>query len=222
MSTGQGFVVEARAGTFRLAPLPWPADALEPVLSKGAVELHYGKHHRGYVDKLNALADGTDFSRMTLEQVVRVTAGDPSRREIFNSAGQAWNHAFFFDGLRPPGPPQVPPNLMARIDSSFGGLEAMNARLVALALERFGSGWVWLCQRGRYLELSSSANAGTPLATDAIPLLAVDVWEHAYYLDYHERREAYVKALLSTLVDWKKVAARAGLDRGAVTNRKVP
>jgi Fe-Mn family superoxide dismutase len=202
-----------QAPSFELAPLPWPADALEPVLSKGAVELHHGKHYRGYVTKLNALVEGTDFARMELEQVVRVTVGDPTRREIFNNAGQAWNHAFFFDGLKPAGPAQVPPNLLSSIKTSFGGLDVMNARLAALALERFGSGWVWLCLRGRYLELSSSANASTPLTTDAIPLLAVDVWEHAYYLDYHERREAYVKALLSTLVNWKKVAARAGMDR---------
>jgi Fe-Mn family superoxide dismutase len=199
-------------GPFELPPLPWDADALEPVLSKGAVELHHGKHHRGYLKKLNALAKGGEFENQSLEAVVRAAARDPFKREIFNNAAQAWNHEFFFEGLRAPGPAEVPAKLRAKIDETFGSLEALNGHLVANALERFGSGWVWLSLNGTRLEISSSPNAGTVLTTESTPLLAIDVWEHAYYLDYHERREAYVKALLATLVDWKVVSRRAALD----------
>jgi len=202
----------ADTGPFQLPPLPWPTNALEPVISKGAVELHHGKHHRGYVKKLNALIAGTEFEHMTLEDVVRATAGEPANREIHDNAGQVWNHTFFFEGLRPPGPLVVPLRLQDRIDTEFGGMEAMNARLVQAAVARFGSGWAWLSLRGRSLEVSSSPNAGSPLTTGTIPLLALDVWEHAYYLDYHERREAYAKAVLSMLVDWHQVARRAGLE----------
>ena len=202
----------ADTGPFQLPPLPWPTNALEPVISKGAVELHHGKHHRGYVKKLNALIAGTEFEHMTLEDVVRATAGEPANREIYDNAGQVWNHTFFFEGLRPPGRLVVPWRLQDRIDTEFGGMEAMNARLVQAAVARFGSGWAWLSLRGRSLEVSSSPNAGSPLTTGTIPLLALDVWEHAYYLDYHERREAYAKAVLSMLVDWHQVARRAGLE----------
>ncbi len=196
---------------FKLPALPWPADALEPVLSKAAVELHHQKHHGGYVEKLNKLVAGTPYARMTLEELILATATDLTQKPIFNNAAQAWNHAFFFEGLRAPGPEHVPKALAERIDSDFGSLEKLIDKMTEFATERFGSGWSWLTLRGRALELSSTPNAGSALTTASIPLLAIDVWEHAYYIDYHEKREAYVRAVLGKLVDWDVVARRAAL-----------
>jgi Fe-Mn family superoxide dismutase len=198
-------------GRFELPPLPWPSNALDPVISKAAVELHHEKHHRGYIDKLNKLVEGTEFAEMPLEEVVRATSADPSQRKIFNNAGQAWNHTFFFHGLKAPGKAAIPKPLQALIDKQYGNADAMLAELVKAAVERFGSGWAWLGLSGKKLEISSTSNADTLLTTDVIPLFTLDVWEHAYYLDYHERREAYAKAALSMLVDWDVVARRGGL-----------
>ena len=198
-------------GHFPLPPLPWATNALEPVLSSGAVELHYQKHHRGYIEKLNKLVTGTPFEAMPLEQVIRESAKDEALKAIFNNAGQAWNHTFFFQGLKPPGPAHVPKALRSLIDTSFGSLEAMNAELAKTAVDRFGSGWAWLTMSGGALEITTTANAESPLTTGAKPLLTLDVWEHAYYLDYHERRDSYARSVLSTLINWDVVAARAGL-----------
>jgi Fe-Mn family superoxide dismutase len=202
----------AESGPFELPPLPWAEDALEPVISKNAVALHHGKHHRGYVTKLNKLVAGTPYEKMSLEEIIRATAADPALRSIFNNAGQVWNHTFFFEGLKSPGPVAVPKRLAERIDTEFGSMDALHAEMAKTGVERFGSGWAWLCLRGRHLEVMSTPNAGSPLTTDSIPLLALDVWEHAYYLDYHERREAYAKALMSMIVDWNVVARRASLE----------
>ena len=133
-------------GNFQLPPLPWPANALEPVISQTAVELHHGKHHRAYVNKLNALTAGTPLANDPLEEVVKQTAADPSKREIFNNAGQAWNHTFFFEGLKAPGPVEVPKRLMTLIEQEFGTLEALTAQLAKAGVERFGRagpGWAF-------------------------------------------------------------------------------
>ena len=198
-------------GRFVLPPLPWPADALEPAISSNAMALHHQKHHRGYVDKLNDLILGTRHAELPLEALIRATAADPLKKDIYNNASQVWNHTFFFEGLKPPGPAKVPKRLRALIDIEFGSLEAFNTRFARIAVERFGSGWAWLVLRGWHLEILSTPNAGSPIITDAIPLLAVDLWEHAYYLNYHDRREAYVRAMLGLLVDWEAVARRAAL-----------
>ena len=198
-------------GRFVLPPLPWPADALEPVISAGAVVLHHQKHHRGYVDKLNDLVLGTRHAELPLEVLIRATAADPLKKDIYNNASQVWNHAFFFQGLKPPGPSLVPERLRALIEIEFGSLAALNGQFARIAVTRFGSGWAWLVLRSRRLEILSTPNAGSPIITDAIPLLAVDLWEHAYYLDYHDRRQAYVRAVLEMLVDWETVARRAAL-----------
>lgn len=197
-------------GPFELPPLPWEPHALEPVISQTAVELHHGKHHRGYVSKLNGLIAGTRFADLPLAEIVRETASDPSMRSVFNNAGQAWNHHFFFEGLKAPGPVTVPRHLRAMIDAEFGNVEALIAQIAKAGVERFGSGWAWLGMRGKHLEVSSTPNASSLITTDTTPLFALDVWEHAYYLDYHERRDDYARVALSMLVDWDVVARRAG------------
>jgi len=197
---------------FALPPLPWPANALEPAISACAVELHHQMHHRSYVNKLNDLVSGTPHAELPLEELIRATAADPAKKDIYNNAGQVWNHTFFFRSLKPPGPSKVPKRLRALIESEFGSMEALNAQMTRIALERFGSGWAWLTLRGRRLEVLSTHNAGSPIITKAVPLLALDVWEHAYYLDFHERREAYVRTVLGRLVDWEQVARRAALE----------
>ncbi|QJR13471.1 superoxide dismutase [Usitatibacter palustris] len=202
---------DAEEGTFSLPPLPWAADALEPVISKGAVELHHQKHHRGYVKKLNKLVEGSPLAELSLEELIRKTAADPDKREIFNNAAQVWNHTFFFHNLKSPGPRKIPGALQDLIAAEFGSMDKMCDEIVKFALERFGSGWAWLSLRGRHLEITSTPNAGTPLTTDVTPLMALDVWEHAYYLDYHERREAYARAVLTMVTDWDVVAKRGGL-----------
>jgi Fe-Mn family superoxide dismutase len=199
-------------GRFVLPPLPWPVDALEPTISATAMALHHQKHHGGYVERLNDLILGTSHAELPLEVLIRATAADPLKKDIYNNASQVWNHTFFFEGLKPPGPSRVPKRLRALIDIEFGSLEGFSGRFARIAVERFGAGWAWLVLRGWHLEILSTPNAGSPIITDAIPLLAIDLWEHAYYLNYHDRRESYVRAMLGMLVDWEVVARRAALE----------
>lgn len=194
--------------SFELPPLPWPSNALDPILSSGSVERHHQKHHRAYIDKLNGLVAGTPYEAMSLEEIIRATAGDEARKAIFNNAGQAWNHAFYFDGLRPPGKDGPPASLKQRIEADFASLEALTSELVKQSVARFGSGWGWLVLDGGKLVVTSTSNADSPLSTEATPLLALDVWEHAYYPDYQEKREAYAKAVTGSLINWEKVAER--------------
>lgn len=175
-----------------LPELPYPADALEPYISARTLSTHHGKHHRAYVDKANALlGDGAG----SLEEIVTRAAGDPSKKALFNSAAQAWNHAFYWRSLRPKGA-TVPQNLSRHVEE-----------LKTAAKNHFGSGWAWLVRDGAELKVMTTANAGTPLVHGQVPLLVLDVWEHAYYLDYQERRAAYVDAVVEHLLDWDFAAA---------------
>jgi superoxide dismutase, Fe-Mn family len=189
-------------GPFTLPPLPWAENALEPAISARTIGLHYGKHHRAYVNKLNELVAGTPFADMPLEQVIRESAGKDDRRKIFNNAAQAWNHTFFWNCLRPKGGGQPSGDIARRIDSDLGGFEAFRKAFSQTAIDTFGSGWAWLVDRGGKLEVVSTSNAGTPLTTGATPLLAIDVWEHAYYVDYENRRPEFVEAVVSRLLNW--------------------
>jgi Fe-Mn family superoxide dismutase len=184
---------------FQLPPLPWAQDALDPVISARTIGLHYGKHHAAYVNKLNELVAGTRFADMSLEQVVRESAAkDP---KIFNNAAQAWNHAFFWNSLRKGG--GKPAGALAgRIDADCGGYDAFKQKFADAAVNCFGSGWAWLVDKGGKLDIIATSNAGTPIAMGATPLLALDVWEHAYYVDYENRRPEYVGAVIDRLLDW--------------------
>lgn len=184
---------------FQLPELPYGYEALEPVISAATLKLHHGAHHRGYVDKLNALVkDESD-----LESIVRRNAMNPTGRAIFNNAAQAWNHAFYWRSLTPKGAAGPAGRLAERIAADFGGRENLVQQFKDAALGVFGSGWTWLVvERGR-LRITSTANADTPAAHGHKPLLALDVWEHAYYLDYQSRRAEHVSAVLEHLLNWQ-------------------
>jgi Fe-Mn family superoxide dismutase len=189
-----------------LPHLPYSHDALEPFISATTLQTHHGKHHRAYVDKTNALIGGTPLAGATLEAIVRQAAqpaadGGPNAA-LFNNAAQAWNHAFYWQSLRPPGSSGPHGALAARIDADFGGLSALRAALQAAATNHFGSGWAWLVAHKGTLKVQTTRNADTPLVHGPVPLLVIDVWEHAYYLDHQERRAAYVTGVVDQLLDW--------------------
>jgi Fe-Mn family superoxide dismutase len=197
---------QVAAGIFALPPLPYAENALEPVISANTVKLHYGKHHKSYVDTLNTLVVSTPFAEMTLEQIIRSTAGKAEHAPIFNNAAQAWNHAFYWRSLAPNGARIPPAALKAQIASSFGDLEALKKELGTAATTQFGSGWAWLVLDGAKLKVVKTGNAENPLTAGMKPLLTIDVWEHAYYLDFQNRRPDYVKRILDELINWEFAA----------------
>ena len=194
---------------FELPPLPYADDALEPVYSAKTISFHYGKHHKTYVDTLNKLTEGTDLAGKPLEDVLKGAAPGP----LFNNAAQVWNHTFFWNGMKPGGGGAPSGDLAEKIAAAFGSYEKFVEDFKAAAAGRFGSGWAWLVAEGGGLKIVSTPNAETPLTTAATPLLTVDVWEHAYYLDYQNLRPVYVQAFFDKLVNWDFVTqnlAKAG------------
>jgi Fe-Mn family superoxide dismutase len=194
-----------------LPPLPWPDTALDPVISAKTLSFHWGKHHKGYVDALNGLIKGTPLEGKSLEEIVRASASasssDAAMRPVFNNAAQAWNHDFYWKSLRPKGG-AAPGGLLAeRIAASFGSLDALKKELVGAGMGQFGSGWAWLVAEGTSLKVVKTANADTPVTTGATPLLVLDVWEHAYYLDYQNRRKDYLSAVVDGLLNWDFAAS---------------
>ena len=189
-----------------LPPLPYEDNELAPVISAKTTGFHYGKHHRGYVDTLNRLIKGTEFSDISLEEIISSTAGRPEHSAIFNNAAQIWNHTFYWRSLRPGGGGKPAPVLMKRIENSFGDMEACRKDLLNAAITQFGNGWVWLVMDGERLKVVKTGNAELPMAAGMKALLTIDVWEHAYYLDYQNRRADYVNALLDKLINWEFAA----------------
>ena len=189
--------------TFLLPPLPYPEEALAPVISGTTMGFHYGKHHRIYVDNLNRLVAGSDLAGKSLEDVVKATAGDPDRIATFNNAAQDWNHTFYWNSMRPNGGGAPSGPLADRVKNSFGDYAQFRQEFAAAAVGQFGSGWAWLVQDpGKKLKIVKTGNADTPMAKGTNCLLTCDVWEHAYYLDYQNRRPDYVNAWLDKLVNW--------------------
>jgi Fe-Mn family superoxide dismutase len=193
--------------TIELPELPYAYDALAPVISEATLRTHHGKHHRSYVDKVNALIADTPVAQESLETVVRWSAGwrgnHTAAAAIFNNAAQAWNHAFYWKSLRPRGGARPDGPLAALIASEFGSHEGLVEAYANAATGHFGSGWAWLVMEGTALRIVTTSNADTPIVRGGIPLLVIDVWEHAYYLDYQERRAAHVKAVVNELLDWQ-------------------
>lgn len=185
-----------------LPPLSYPNNALEPFISRSTVELHHGKHHRAYVEKAKELARELRLADQPLEAIVLQTAGKESCRALFNNAAQAWNHAFYWRSLLPQSGGRPVGEIAARIDADFGSFEAFASQFAAAATGQFGSGWAWLVNDGDRLRITATANADTPLVRGQTPLLTLDVWEHAYYLDYQNRRMDYVTALINHLLNW--------------------
>jgi Fe-Mn family superoxide dismutase len=189
-----------------LPPLPFEQGALAPVISANTLSFHYGKHHKTYVDTLNKLIAGTEFADMPLEKIVRASAAQPEQSSIFNNAAQAWNHAFYWRSLKPKGGGEPPAVLKQMMESAFGDVEACKKELSKAAVGQFGSGWAWLVQQGETLKIVKTPDAKTPLTEGLKPLLTIDVWEHAYYLDYQNRRVDYVNALIEKLANWEFAA----------------
>lgn len=188
---------------FVLPPLPFADNALEPVISANTLGFHYGKHHKTYVDNLNKLVAGTDLAGLALEQVISSVAGQADKMPIFNNAAQVWNHSFYWKSLRAGGGGEPPAALKQKIEASFGSLDACKKELAGAAVSQFGSGWAWLVMEGSQLKVVKTANAALPLTMVVKPLLTIDVWEHAYYLDYQNRRADYVNAVLDRLINWE-------------------
>ena len=197
--------------TVRLPPLPYADNALAPHISQETLEFHHGKHHRAYVDTVNRLTKDTRLATLTLEDLIVEAAKDPSLRALLNNAAQAWNHAFLWRSLRPAG--GAPPSgaLAERIRTDFGSHERLVERLILAATTQFGSGWAWLVLDKGVLNVVQTGNADTPLLHGQVPLLTIDVWEHAYYIDYRNRRDAYVRAVVDHLLNWD--FARRGLEQ---------
>ena len=191
----------------RLPDLPYPKDALEPHMSRRTLEYHYGKHHAGYVEKLNALIEGTPYSTMTLKDIVR-KADELLDAAVFNNAAQAFNHEFFWNSMSGATNSQPEGEFAKAVERDFGNLDKLKKEFRFSAVTLFGSGWVWLISDSGRLRIVTSSNAGTPLTEGYEPLVTLDVWEHAYYLDVQNDRAAYVDAYLDELVDWSAASAR--------------
>jgi superoxide dismutase, Fe-Mn family len=190
----------------QLPNLPYAENALEPHYSAKTIGFHYGKHHKAYVDNLNKLTPGTPLDGKPLEDIIMASAGDASRVGVFNNSAQVWNHTFFWNCMKPAGGGRPTGEVARRIDQAFGSYEKFAEQFKATAVGRFGSGWGWLVLDGGALKIVSTANADTPMASKQTALLTVDVWEHAYYLDYQNRRPDFVQAFLDHLVNWDFVA----------------
>jgi Fe-Mn family superoxide dismutase len=210
--TSADAVPKAKAATtvFAMLPLPYAENGLEPVISAKTLRLHYGKHYKGYIDALNQLVVGTPFADMSLKQLVLSTAGQPEHAPIFHNAAQAWNHAFYWRSLSPRGGGFPSHALKLRVDSTFGDLEALKEELGTAATTQFGSGWAWLVLDGAKLRVVKTDNAENPLTEHMKPLLVIDVWEHAYYLDFQNRRADYVKEVIDKLINWEFAAENLG------------
>ena len=192
--------------SFSLRALPYAENALAPVISAQTVALHYGKHHKTYVDNLNRLVSGTEFEGRTLEQIIAATAGHADKAELFNNAGQVWNHNFYWRSLRAGGGGRPHGALGERIAAAFGSYETFRQDFAKAAVAQFGSGWAWLVADAGALKIVKTSNAEGALMHGQVALLTVDVWEHAYYVDYQNRRAEYVDAVLDRLVNWEFAA----------------
>ena len=188
---------------FELPELPYDSKALEPHLTANLLSFHHGKHHATYFAKLNPLVEGTDFAKMSLEEVVKKSASDPKHKKIFNNAAQAWNHTFYWHSMKPGGGGKPTGAVADKIESDLGGYDKFKEVFSEKASLHFGSGWAWLVlnKEGK-LEVVDTHDADTPVAHGAKPLITIDVWEHAYYIDYQNRRPDYVKVFLENLVSW--------------------
>jgi len=193
-----------------LPELPFAKDALAPVISANTLDFHHGKHHKAYVDNLGKLIAGTDLADADLETIIKKVVGDPSKAGIFNNAAQVWNHSFYWKCLKAGGGGKPTGAVAAKIDAAWGSYEKFAEELKNAGVTQFGSGWAWFVVDGGQLKITKTANADTPMAHGVKPLLTLDVWEHAYYLDYQNRRPDYLGAVIAKLINWDFVNANLG------------
>lgn len=191
---------------FELPPLPYPKDALAPHISASTLEFHHGKHHQAYVTNLNNLTKDTALASQSLEEVIAAVAGDAAKVGIFNNAAQVWNHTFYWSCMKPAGGGKPTGAVAAALDQAFGSYEKFAEEFKNACVTQFGSGWGWLVSEGGSLKVVKTPNADLPLAHGQKALLTCDVWEHAYYLDYQNRRPDYVQTFLDHLINWDFVA----------------
>ncbi|MEA1941499.1 MAG: superoxide dismutase [Pseudomonadota bacterium] len=192
---------------FTLPDLPYAKDALAPHISSETLDFHHGKHHATYVKNLNGLVEGTDMAPKSLEDIIQETAGKPEKQGVFNNAAQIWNHTFYWQSMRPNGGGTPTGKLAEMIDRDFGSFDEFKDAFAKAGATQFGSGWAWLVLNGDKLEVRKTLNAETPLTESGVtPLLTMDVWEHAYYLDFQNRRPDYISTFLDHLVNWEFAA----------------
>lgn len=192
---------------YELPALPYDYTALDPYISKSTLEFHHDKHHAAYVNNYNGLVKDTPFDNQAIEEVIKAVAGDASKAGIFNNAAQAWNHTFYWNSIKPNGGGTPTGALADKISADFGSFTAFVDEFKKAGATQFGSGWAWLVLDGGTLKVTKTGNAENPLTTGATPLLTMDVWEHAYYLDYQNRRPDYINDFLTKLVNWDFVSA---------------
>jgi Fe-Mn family superoxide dismutase len=192
---------------FELPPLPYDKSSLEPHMSARTLEFHHGKHHQAYVTALNGLVKDTPLAAKSLEAIMKETAGDAAKAPVFNNAAQIWNHTFFWNSMKPNGGGAPVGELADRIARDFGSLEKFKEMFKQAAVGQFGSGWAWLVAERSELKIVKTANAMSPILDGHPPLLTCDLWEHAYYLDYQNRRSDFVQTFLDKLVNWEFAAA---------------
>jgi Fe-Mn family superoxide dismutase len=193
-----------------LPSLPYAYNALEPAISARTLELHHGKHHATYIANLNKLTQDTDLASKSLEAVIKAVAGNARKANLFNNAAQAWNHTFYWHSMKPGGGGKPSGALAKKIDTDLGGFDKFVAAFKAAAATQFGSGWAWLVFEGGKLKVIKTPNADTPIVQGQTPLITIDVWEHAYYLDYQNRRPDYIATFIEKLVNWDFAAKNLG------------
>jgi Fe-Mn family superoxide dismutase len=192
--------------------LPFADNALDPVISANTLSFHYGKHHKAYVDNLNKLIAGTSLEGQPLEKIILEVAGKADKAGVFNNAAQIWNHTFYWNSLKPGGGGGAPPAALAKlIERDFGSLDALKKELATAATTQFGSGWAWLASDNGKLVVTKTSNAELPMTKGQKALLTIDVWEHAYYLDYQNRRPDYANAVIEKLINWQFAADNLGV-----------
>jgi Fe-Mn family superoxide dismutase len=188
---------------FTLPELPYAKNSLEPHIQATTFDYHYGKHHQAYVTNLNKMIEGTEYENSSLEDIIVKTYGDPEKTGIYNNAAQIWNHTFYWKSMSPQGGGEASGVLADWIKRDFGSQENLVSEWSKAAATQFGSGWAWLVQEGSHLKVMQTANADTPIAKGLTPLSTIDVWEHAYYLDFQNKRPAYIESFFHHLINWE-------------------
>jgi Fe-Mn family superoxide dismutase len=191
-----------------LPDLPYAKNALEPHISAKTLEFHHDKHHKAYVDNANKLIEGTDLAQLDLEAIIKKVAGDASKAGVFNNAAQVWNHSFYWNCMKPNGGGAPTGDIAQKIQADFGSYEKFVEEFKNAGVTQFGSGWAWLVLAGGKLKIVKTPNAENPIVQGMKPLLVVDVWEHAYYLDYQNRRPDYLTTFVDKLISWDFVNSR--------------
>ena len=191
--------------SFKLPKLDYSNDALAPIMSEETLDLHHGKHHQTYIDKLNGFIKDTEMSKMSLEDIILKSSKEKSMTGIFNNASQHWNHNLFWKCMKPNGGGKMPPRLEKKLISDFGTIDEFKNKFKEAGVTQFGSGWCWLSIHNSKLIVTKTANAANPLIENMKPILGCDVWEHSYYIDYRNKRPEYLDKFIDNLIDWEFV-----------------